>query len=207
MSFRVWRIMLFGYWSMLVVYSICILLFVYTYQFHDIPVLWRNWTGWETNNASVFQWKSLENDDNFARKLLCFIPPYRFKDFGLVKYDSGSLFFQLLTPISFLIVVILQLKFFHVEFMQVTDMKKASSSSNPKRVAPTATTATTEPSIFEKIFFGENLSFSQVSCPKTIFTQDCLNWLLSCTVFCGNWPICIFPSLSRSRWCWWPFVT
>ncbi|CDW56772.1 fama protein variant [Trichuris trichiura] len=93
-NFSAWKNMLFLYWLILAAYSICVLLFVYTFQFHGIPELWKSWTSW--SNETLI-------------------------DVGLVTYDSGSLFLQLLTPISFLIVVILQLKFFHAGFMRITN--------------------------------------------------------------------------------------
>ncbi|KFD49361.1 hypothetical protein M513_09724 [Trichuris suis] len=93
-NFSAWKNMLFLYWLILSAYSICVLLFVYTFQFHGVPELWKTWTSW--SNETLI-------------------------DVGLVTYDSGSLFLQLLTPISFLIVVILQLKFFHAGFMRITN--------------------------------------------------------------------------------------
>uniref|UniRef100_A0A5S6R6C3 Piezo-type mechanosensitive ion channel component n=1 Tax=Trichuris muris TaxID=70415 RepID=A0A5S6R6C3_TRIMR len=105
-SFSAWKNMLFLYWLILAAYSICVLLFIYTFQFHGVPELWKSWTSWSNET---------------------------FVDVGLITYDSGSLFLQLLTPISFLIVVILQLKFFHAGFMRITNPLHRSVVTQPSQ--------------------------------------------------------------------------
>ncbi|VDO79946.1 unnamed protein product [Soboliphyme baturini] len=45
-SFALCRRLLFFYWMVLSAYSIVILWLVYTYQFHGVPEMWRNWTYW-----------------------------------------------------------------------------------------------------------------------------------------------------------------
>lgn len=46
MSFTLWRFMLFMYWMILTGFSIVIMLLIYTYQFADVPVWWKNLTHW-----------------------------------------------------------------------------------------------------------------------------------------------------------------
>lgn len=43
MSFRVWRKMMFGFWLTVIVYSMAILVMVYTYQFTDFNYYWRDY--------------------------------------------------------------------------------------------------------------------------------------------------------------------
>ncbi|KRY90605.1 Piezo-type mechanosensitive ion channel component 1 [Trichinella pseudospiralis] len=92
MSFQFWKKMLFSYWVLLTAYSVFVLMIVYTFQFHNVPEIWYRWTNW---------------------------PNETFQDFGLVTYTSGNLFLHLSRPISFLVVVILQMKFFHDTFLNV----------------------------------------------------------------------------------------
>ncbi|KRY53667.1 Piezo-type mechanosensitive ion channel component 2, partial [Trichinella britovi] len=92
MSFQYWKKMLFSYWVLLTAYSVFVLMIVYTFQFHNVPEIWYRWTNW---------------------------PNETFQDLGLVTYTSGNLFLHLSRPISFLVVVILQMKFFHDTFLNV----------------------------------------------------------------------------------------
>ncbi|KAL1241747.1 Piezo-type mechanosensitive ion channel component [Trichinella spiralis] len=114
MSFQYWKKMLFSYWVLLTAYSVFVLMIVYTFQFHNVPEIWYRWTNW---------------------------PNETFQDFGLVTYTSGNLFLHLSRPISFLVVVILQMKFFHDTFLNViinpnvTCMSATDDSDQqPKRV-------------------------------------------------------------------------
>ena len=44
-SIATWRLILRPLWWVMVIYSICILLLIYTYQFDNMPVYWHNATG------------------------------------------------------------------------------------------------------------------------------------------------------------------
>ncbi|KRY16243.1 Piezo-type mechanosensitive ion channel component 2 [Trichinella patagoniensis] len=102
MSFQYWKKMLFSYWVLLTAYSVFVLMIVYTFQFHNVPEIWYRWTNWP-------------NETYYTRNLFITI----FQDLGLVTYTSGNLFLHLSRPISFLVVVILQMKFFHDTFLNV----------------------------------------------------------------------------------------
>lgn len=43
LSFRLWRKMMFGFWLTVIVYSMVILVAVYTYQFDNFPEYWRDY--------------------------------------------------------------------------------------------------------------------------------------------------------------------
>ncbi|KRY90604.1 Piezo-type mechanosensitive ion channel component 2 [Trichinella pseudospiralis] len=103
MSFQFWKKMLFSYWVLLTAYSVFVLMIVYTFQFHNVPEIWYRWTNWP-------------NETYYTRNLFIITI---FQDFGLVTYTSGNLFLHLSRPISFLVVVILQMKFFHDTFLNV----------------------------------------------------------------------------------------
>uniref|UniRef100_A0A915JZE0 Piezo domain-containing protein n=1 Tax=Romanomermis culicivorax TaxID=13658 RepID=A0A915JZE0_ROMCU len=114
-SFRFWRFMLYAYLSILIAFSIAVLLLVYTYQFDKVPDFWEKLTHWPDGKNSSLN---------------------VFKDLGLIKYESGSLFITLLTPISFLIVVCLQLKFFHAGFLRITNISALLQSNTPLDAVP-----------------------------------------------------------------------
>uniref|UniRef100_A0A914XDQ8 Piezo domain-containing protein n=1 Tax=Plectus sambesii TaxID=2011161 RepID=A0A914XDQ8_9BILA len=113
-SFGFFRGVLFLYWTIVVLYTSVVLICIYIYQFPDIPELWFN----ATHLSKAW------NDD-----------------IGLINYDNehgdgtAELFVKLIAPISFLTVAILQLKFFHGRWLQVTDMESAAvqrRSADPK---------------------------------------------------------------------------
>ena len=54
--------------------------------------------------------------------LCCFIP--RLADIGLEKFNGTELFIKLLTPTSFLIVIILQVHYFHKPFMRLSALDR-----------------------------------------------------------------------------------
>ncbi|VDK20393.1 unnamed protein product [Anisakis simplex] len=90
-SFGCFRKTLFAYWTLLVIYSSLVLLAIYCFQFPGIPEYWFRFTGLSK------QWTD---------------------DIGLINYkdekrDSTILFVRLFAPVSFCIVAMLQLKFFH----------------------------------------------------------------------------------------------
>ena len=48
----------------------------------------------------------------------------RLADIGLEQYTTTALFVQLLTPTSFLVLIILQLHYFQKSFMQISDVNR-----------------------------------------------------------------------------------
>uniref|UniRef100_A0A8C3IXU4 Piezo type mechanosensitive ion channel component 2 n=1 Tax=Chrysemys picta bellii TaxID=8478 RepID=A0A8C3IXU4_CHRPI len=91
-----WRRILKYFWMSVVVYTMLVLIFIYTYQFESFPGLWMNMTGLDE--------KKLE-------------------DLGLKQFSVAELFTRIFIPTSFLLVCILHLHYFHDRFLQLTDLK------------------------------------------------------------------------------------
>eukprot|EP00794_Sanderia_malayensis_P018687 gene18687-20574_t len=85
-SVRIWKSILRPLWWFMVVYSILILLIVYTYQFKNMHDYWKN-------GAHI--------TDNWLH------------DLGLRQHDKASLLVELSIPTLFSIVLVIQLHFFH----------------------------------------------------------------------------------------------
>ncbi|XP_039932391.1 piezo-type mechanosensitive ion channel component 2 isoform X1 [Hirundo rustica] len=98
-----WRKILKYFWMSVVVYTMLVLIFIYTYQFESFPGLWKNMTGL---------------DD---RKL---------EDLGLKQFSVADLFTRIFIPTSFLLVCILHLHYFHDRFLQITDLKAVTSKQD-----------------------------------------------------------------------------
>ncbi|CAI9737891.1 Hypothetical predicted protein [Octopus vulgaris] len=93
LSYTIWRLTMYIFWWVVIIYSIAILCIIYTYQFSQFPEYWRNSTG-------------------LSKEML--------EDLGLQQYDVQGLFEKLLTPTSFLIVIIIQVHYFHQPFMNLS---------------------------------------------------------------------------------------
>ncbi|CAL1533267.1 unnamed protein product [Lymnaea stagnalis] len=93
LNFTIWRRLNYIFWWIVIIYSIFILIIIYTYQFEQFHTYWTNFTGF---------------DDTLL------------KDIGLERYDTTGLFVKLLTPTSFLVFVILQLRYFHTPFLKLS---------------------------------------------------------------------------------------
>ncbi|CAH1780572.1 unnamed protein product [Owenia fusiformis] len=100
-----WRMSMKVFWWVLIVYSMFILCIVYTYQFDQFPQYWHNSTGLSMEVLS---------------------------DIGLSTLDTGTLFLQLLTPTAFIIVVIIQVHYFHIPFLNMSAIDRyRASDTNP----------------------------------------------------------------------------
>uniref|UniRef100_A0A8C8R5P6 Piezo type mechanosensitive ion channel component 2 n=1 Tax=Pelusios castaneus TaxID=367368 RepID=A0A8C8R5P6_9SAUR len=97
-----WRRILKYFWMSVVVYTMLVLIFIYTYQFESFPRLWMNMTGLDE--------KKLE-------------------DLGLKRFSVAELFTRIFIPTSFLLVCILHLHYFHDHFLQLTDLKAVNKQS------------------------------------------------------------------------------
>ncbi|KAG8198468.1 hypothetical protein JTE90_022198 [Oedothorax gibbosus] len=117
-SYQFWRRIMYGFWLTVIVFSMLVLIIIYTYQFQDFDLYWEKY---------LHVSKSMQ------------------QDLGLEIYDSdtGTLFVKLLTPTFFLIITIIQLHYFHKEFLLISDIHYRSSEN----VADTTqmTTATNIP--------------------------------------------------------------
>ncbi|XP_052229514.1 piezo-type mechanosensitive ion channel component 1-like isoform X2 [Dreissena polymorpha] len=111
-AFTFWRVTMRLFWWLVILYSMLVLIILYTYQFDNVAEAWRN-----TTKLS---------DDTLA-------------DIGLEHFDTKGLFIRLLTPTCFLILVILQVHYFHQPFMQLSDInryKKAEMEGPTTPVLP-----------------------------------------------------------------------
>ncbi|KAM4705939.1 piezo-type mechanosensitive ion channel component 2 [Rhinophrynus dorsalis] len=98
-----WRRILKYFWMSVVVYTMLVLIFIYTYQFKSFPPLWMNMTGLD--------------EDKLA-------------DLGLERFTLTDLFTRIFIPTSFLLVCILHLHYFHDHFLQLTDLKAVTSKQD-----------------------------------------------------------------------------
>ncbi|XP_065315038.1 piezo-type mechanosensitive ion channel component 2-like isoform X2 [Gordionus sp. m RMFG-2023] len=100
MVFKVWRLTMYIFWVFLICYSMVILILIYTYQFENFPEYWHNKT-------------------HLSYEIL--------NDFGLEQYDTKTLFVRLFTPTAFIVIIILQVHYFHKPFLELIDMDKPST--------------------------------------------------------------------------------
>ncbi|XP_076765205.1 piezo type mechanosensitive ion channel component isoform X3 [Xylocopa sonorina] len=103
-SWTLWRKMMYAFWLTVIGYSVIMLILVYTYQFHNFQKYWSY----------------LRIDENLQ------------KDIGLVKYATKDLFVRLLTPTFFVIITVLQIHYFHRDFLDVTDIQKFGTDESPR---------------------------------------------------------------------------
>ncbi|XP_026056683.1 piezo-type mechanosensitive ion channel component 2-like isoform X1 [Carassius auratus] len=94
-----WRWMLKYFWMSVVVYTMLVLILVYTFQFDSSINVWSNMTG-------------------MSREKL--------EDLGLEKFSVPALFTRIFIPASFLLVCILHLHYFHERFLELTDIKSVA---------------------------------------------------------------------------------
>ncbi|XP_072587457.1 piezo-type mechanosensitive ion channel component 1 isoform X4 [Vulpes vulpes] len=94
--YSLWRKLLKVFWWLVVAYTMLVLIAVYTFQFQDFPMYWRNLTG---------------------------LTDEQLGDLGLEQFSVSELFSSILIPGFFLLACILQLHYFHRPFMQLTDLE------------------------------------------------------------------------------------
>ncbi|XP_063267087.1 piezo-type mechanosensitive ion channel component 1 isoform X2 [Prinia subflava] len=95
--YSLWRKVLKAFWWLVVAYTMLVLIAIYTYQFEDFPVYWRNVTG---------------------------LTDQQVRDLGLEKFSVSKLFSSILVTGFFLLACILQLHYFHEPFMLITDLQR-----------------------------------------------------------------------------------
>ncbi|XP_065118451.1 piezo-type mechanosensitive ion channel component 2 [Paramisgurnus dabryanus] len=95
-----WRRILKYFWMSVVVYTMLVLILIYTCQFENAIDTWARMTG---------------------------LTPKILKDIGLVKYGLSDLFTRIFIPTSFLLVCILHLHYFHEHFLELTDLQAVVS--------------------------------------------------------------------------------
>ncbi|XP_039983516.1 piezo-type mechanosensitive ion channel component 2-like [Xiphias gladius] len=103
LNYERWRALLRGFWVAVVVYSMLVLILVYTFQFPSSPHTWSYYTGLST---------------------------HRLEDVGLEKFSVPVLFTRIFIPAAFLLVCIVHLHYFHEPFLQLTDLKTVVDTHN-----------------------------------------------------------------------------
>ncbi|XP_055955380.1 piezo-type mechanosensitive ion channel component 2 isoform X2 [Patella vulgata] len=116
-SYVIWRATMFVFWWVVIVYSMAVLIMIYTYQFDEFPGYWRDGTGF--SNATL-------------------------SDIGLERYDTAGLFLKLLTPTAFVIIVILQIHYFHKPFLAYSSLNRYKTDEIVPDPNPNVTDYTTD---------------------------------------------------------------
>ncbi|KAM4723042.1 piezo-type mechanosensitive ion channel component 1 [Rhinophrynus dorsalis] len=98
--YALWRKLLTFFWWLVVAYTMLVLIAIYTFQFEEFPMYWKNLTN---------------------------LTDEQLGDIGLEKFSVSELFTSILIPGFFLLACILQLHYFHRHFMRITDLALASS--------------------------------------------------------------------------------
>ncbi|XP_006868752.1 PREDICTED: piezo-type mechanosensitive ion channel component 2 [Chrysochloris asiatica] len=98
-----WRRILKYFWMSVVIYTMLVLIFIYTYQFENFPDLWKSITGLKIE---------------------------KLEDLGLKRFTVAELFTRIFIPTSFLLVCILHLHYFHDPFLELTDLKSIPSKED-----------------------------------------------------------------------------
>ncbi|XP_037913806.1 piezo-type mechanosensitive ion channel component isoform X2 [Hermetia illucens] len=91
LSWRSWTKIMYGYWLVLIVYAMTILILIYTYQFDQFNTYWEKYIG----ISDTLQ-----------------------KDIGLEKYKTKDLFLHLFNPTLIVVMTVLQVHYFHAKFLE-----------------------------------------------------------------------------------------
>ncbi|XP_057329611.1 piezo-type mechanosensitive ion channel component isoform X5 [Microplitis mediator] len=117
-SWVAWRKMMYGFWITVIAYSVIMLILVYTYQFRDF----------------IKYWEHLGINERLQN------------DIGLEVYKTKDLFVRLLTPTFFVIITVIQIHYFHENFLEATDIEKVQvlpesqrNNSDASTLPPTST--------------------------------------------------------------------
>uniref|UniRef100_A0AAR2JWG6 Piezo-type mechanosensitive ion channel component n=1 Tax=Pygocentrus nattereri TaxID=42514 RepID=A0AAR2JWG6_PYGNA len=98
-----WRRILKYFWMSVVVYTMLVVILIYTCQFEASIPIWSNITG---------------------------ISVAKLNDLGLERFSLGELFTRIFIPTSFLLVCILHLHYFHEHFLELTDLKAVAAKQD-----------------------------------------------------------------------------
>uniref|UniRef100_A0AAV2LED3 Piezo-type mechanosensitive ion channel component n=1 Tax=Knipowitschia caucasica TaxID=637954 RepID=A0AAV2LED3_KNICA len=102
-NYQWWRSLLRGFWLTVVVYSMMVLILVYTFQFPSAPLSWSYYSG---------------------------LSIHRLGDLGLEKFSVPVLFTRIFIPAAFLLVCVIHLHYFHEPFLQLTDLQTVVDTHN-----------------------------------------------------------------------------
>ncbi|KAM7369505.1 hypothetical protein PAMP_010824 [Pampus punctatissimus] len=103
LNYERWRALLRGFWVAVVVYSMLVLILVYTFQFPSSLHTWSYYTG---------------------------LSKHRLEDLGLEKFSLPVLFTRIFILAAFLLVCIVHLHYFHEPFLQLTDLQTVVDTHN-----------------------------------------------------------------------------
>ncbi|XP_062548757.1 piezo-type mechanosensitive ion channel component isoform X4 [Armigeres subalbatus] len=103
-SFKVWRKMMYTFWLTVIVYSMAILVLVYTYQFDKFPLYWTEY---------------LHISDTLQ------------KDIGLETYETKQLFLHLVNPTMIVIITVIQLHYCHKKFQEISEIPIVQDNDIP----------------------------------------------------------------------------
>ncbi|KAI1297255.1 Piezo-type mechanosensitive ion channel component 2 [Halotydeus destructor] len=110
LSYRLWRQTLYTFWISIIIYSSIVLVTIYSYQFKNFPMYWEKYL---------------------------FISTELQRDLGLENFDKNPfwLFFELFTPTFLILITLVQIKFFHKDFLELCNYESRSpevtTPSNP----------------------------------------------------------------------------
>ncbi|XP_071541022.1 piezo-type mechanosensitive ion channel component isoform X2 [Panulirus ornatus] len=151
LSYSAWRNFLYGFWLTVIVYQMLVLVLTYTYQFDNFPDYWQNYTG---------------------------IPIQLQNDMGLEVYDTGRLFVKLMTPTFFVIVTIIQVHYFHKDFLELSDIEKIPDQPVIKETVKKETKIPTS----NKPNLLESCTLDDVKAVMEFYGQKVLAWIQSTMV-------------------------
>ncbi|XP_063226263.1 piezo-type mechanosensitive ion channel component-like isoform X4 [Bacillus rossius redtenbacheri] len=100
-SYSVWRKTMYAFWLVVILYSMSILVLIYTYQFDNFSDYWAEYLG---------------------------VPKDIQEDLGLERYETGVLFARLLVPAFFLVITVIQLHYYHHGFLAISQLSSRSLS-------------------------------------------------------------------------------
>ncbi|KAJ0182013.1 hypothetical protein K1T71_002735, partial [Dendrolimus kikuchii] len=100
-----WRRLMYVFWITVIIYSMINLILIYIYQFDNFSMM-------------------IETYLHINVKLQ--------QDLGLEPYNQADLFVKLLTPTLFLIITIMQVHYFHKDFMALSDSRTGVDSTDAR---------------------------------------------------------------------------
>lgn len=111
-----WRRLMYAFWITVIIYSMINLILIYIYQFDNFPL-------------------------TIEKYLLINVRLQH--DLGLEPYHPADLFVKLLTPTLFLIITIMQVHYFHKDFIALSDPRTTSTAKDPASSRPSQAGAST----------------------------------------------------------------
>ncbi|XP_022685819.1 piezo-type mechanosensitive ion channel component 2-like isoform X3 [Varroa jacobsoni] len=144
-SYRIWIKVMYGFLLTVIIYSMMVLILIYTYQFENFADYWETYL-------------------HVSRAMQ--------KDIGLELYDSdpGSLLLKLLTPTIFLIVTIIQLHYFHKDFIRLNMQAWGDRAPHTESTASSSNVSPIDERI--QIEVSSNADSPQPPTPDTVISKD-----------------------------------